>query len=277
MTDATDQPPPATELTAEQETVAATMQAFADRTEKRIFERVEALNGSLDIETRDFEREAADHVVKVARGEVMEKVGWYVNVAKTGMPPFVPDPLWSRYVEVNLHPRTPHVGMVHATVYCAYFVNGTSTMAGYLDYVPGVWHDDDNARLQSALDAVYDRHGVDITRFRAQLGDSEFGKKHHRDALRAACVGISLYDPPFLPVTAENLQLAIDGFDAFVDTFFDLLDERKDQPVTAADEADQAGMRRRWLEDQLFADTYSMKVVPYEIWSFANQAPTVTF
>ena len=36
-------------------------------------------------------------------------------------------------------------------------------------------------------------------------------------------------------------------------------------------------MRRRWLEDQLFADTFSMKVVPYEVWSFANQAPTVRF
>lgn len=36
-------------------------------------------------------------------------------------------------------------------------------------------------------------------------------------------------------------------------------------------------MRKRWLEDQLFADTMSMKVVPYEVWSLANQAPAVKF
>lgn len=36
-------------------------------------------------------------------------------------------------------------------------------------------------------------------------------------------------------------------------------------------------MRRRWLEDHLFHDPVTRKMVPYEVWSFADQAPTVMF
>jgi hypothetical protein len=36
-------------------------------------------------------------------------------------------------------------------------------------------------------------------------------------------------------------------------------------------------MRKRWLENQMFADTFSKKVVPYEAWSMANLPPEVKF
>jgi alkanesulfonate monooxygenase SsuD/methylene tetrahydromethanopterin reductase-like flavin-dependent oxidoreductase (luciferase family) len=47
--------------------------------------------------------------------------------------------------------------------------------------------------------------------------------------------------------------------------------------LAAADVAEQEGMRRRWLEDHLFHDPVTRKMVPYEVWSFADQAPTVMF
>ena len=51
----------------------------------------------------------------------------------------------------------------------------------------------------------------------------------------------------------------------------------RDQPYAAADVAEQEGMRRRWLEDYLFHDPVTRIMVPYEVWSFADQAPTVMF
>jgi coproporphyrinogen III oxidase len=267
--------PPA--LTAGKQALADRMQAFQARTEEWIFARIRKLDGKLTTEERVFDYDNATHTVKVTRGKVVEKAGWYVNVTKKAIPPFVPEPLFSRYVEINVHPQTPHVGMLHATVYFTYLANGKSVMAGYMDYTPGVWHDEDNARLKQSLDTVYAQHGADITRFRKQLCDSAFGAKNHRDRLKAACVGASLYDPPFMEINDANFALATEGFEAFVGTYFDILEERKRQRFTPADIEARDAMRKRWLEDQLFADTMSMKVVPYEVWSLANQAPAVKF
>jgi len=264
-------------LTAEQESLSRRMLGFMDVSERDIFARLAKLNGDGTTEIRDFPMDNADHHVRLARGKVVEKAGWYVTMAKKANPPFVPEPIFNRYMEINVHPRTPHVGMLHATVYFAYFANGKNLMAGYLDYVPAVWHDEDNQRLKASLDAVYARHGVDISRFRKQLCESAFGAKNHRDRLKAACVGTSLYDPPFLEATPANFDLASEAFTAFVNTYFDILEKRRSDRASSEDLLAQQAMRKRWLEDQLFADTFSMKVVPYEVWSLANQAPEVRF
>lgn len=267
---------PAT-MTAEQRALAERMLAFVARTEERFFEQVRRFDRSPAVETRDFSYPEARHTVKVTRGKVIEKAGLYINEPLAAKPPFVPEPLWARYVEVNIHPATPHAGMLHATVYFSFAKSGPSLIAGYLDTVPGVWHDADNDRLKAAVESVYARHGQDIGRFRRQLCESEFGAKHHRDRLRASCVGTSLYDPPFLKPTAANLALVTEAFEAFVDTYLELLAERRRQRYTPADLKLRDDMRRRWLEDQLFADTFAMKVVPYEVWSMANLPPVVKF
>jgi coproporphyrinogen III oxidase len=268
---------PAAALTPEQQALADRMQAFQDATEKSFFERVKYYNRTLDIEERVFDYDTATHTVKVTRGKVVEKAGWYVNVQKKGMPPMVPDPLYSRYMEVDAHPATPHVGMLHATIYFTYLRNGAGMLAGYMDYVPGVWHEEDNQRLKQAVEAVFARHGEDIGRFRKELCDSKFGAEHHRDRLKAACAGVSLYAPPMLKVTAANLDLVTGAFRAITEEYFAILDERRRQRVTSADRIAQDAMRKRWLEDQVFADTFSRKVVPYEVWSLANLPPTVRF
>jgi len=270
-------PAPAPVLKPEQQALADRMQAFEDRMEADFFARVKDFNGKSTLEDKVFDYDTATHTVKVARGKVIEKAGWYINVQKKGMPPMVPDPLFSRYMEMNVHPATPHVGMLHATVYFTYLKNGAGLLAGYMDYVPGVWHEDDNQRLKAAVEKVFVKYGEDISRFRTELCDSDFGKKHHRDALRAACVGVSLYARPMMKVDDRNLSLVMDAFEAFTGEYFAILDERRRQRATEADFAEQAGMRKRWLEDQVFADTMSRKVVPYEVWSMANLPPVVRF
>lgn len=264
-------------LNTEQQELADRMQAFQDKTERAFFERVERLNRGLAIEEKTFDYDMATHVVKVSRGKVVEKAGWYVNVQKKGMPPMVPDPLYSRYMEIDVHPATPHVGMLHVTLYFTWLKNGAGMLAGYMDYVPGVWHEEDNQRLKQAMDQAFARHGADITPYRRELCDSEFGAKHHRDALKASCTGVSLYARPMMKPGAASLDLAFDAFESYTNTFFEILEERRRQRVTDADRLAQAGMRRRWLEDQVFADTFSRKVVPYEVWSLANLPPTVGF
>jgi len=264
-------------LTADQQALADRMQSFQDKTEADFFARVKKFNGALQLDERVFDYDTATHVVKVSRGKVVEKAGWYTNVQKKGMPPMVPEPLFSRYMEIDVHPTTPHVGMLHATMYFTYLKNGAGLLAGYMDYVPGVVHAEDNQRLKDAVDQVFARNNEDIGRFRTELCDSKFGATHHRDALRAACVGVSLYAPPMLKIDDRNLSLVTEAFQAFMDTYFGILDERRNEHATAADQLAQDGMRRRWLEDQMFADTFSRKVVPYEVWSLANLPPTVRF
>ncbi len=66
-------------------------------------------------------------------------------------------------------------------------------------------------------------------------------------------------------------------FDEFVGTYMDIVAERADDPFTAADLAAQDDMRRRWLIDQLFSDPFASKIVPFEVWSFANVPPVVKF
>jgi len=264
-------------MTAEQRQLADTMTRFMVDTETKFFDTVERFNGNLNIETGEFNDDLAKHTVKVSRGDMIEKAGWYVSLQKKGVPPYVPDPLYSRYMEIDVHAATPHVGMLHATMYFTVLKNGVGMLAGYMDYVPAVVHENDNQRLKLAMDQVFTKHGQDIGRFRAELCESEFGARHHRDNLKAACVGASLYARPMMEVTAENLALVMEAYTAFVGTYFDILEERKNQAVAAEDTQALDAMRKRWLEDQMFADTFSKKVVPYEVWSMANLPPTVKF
>ena len=265
------------QLTPEQQRHAQRMLDYMAKTESRFFNIVEGLNGQLQLEEKDFSFDAADHIVKVTRGEVIEKAGWYENISKQGQPPYVPEPIWSRYMEINIHPKTPFVGMLHATIYFSFLKNNMNALAGYMDYVPGVVVEEDNQQLKQVVEDVYEKHGADISPFRKELCESEFGAKHHRDALKAACVGTSLYAPPMLRIKDSNWVLVTEAFDAFLDTYISILEKRKDQPFTDEDLAARDAMRKRWLEDQLFADTMSKEVVPYEVWSMANLPPEVKF
>ena len=102
-------------------------------------------------------------------------------------------------------------------------------------------------------------------------------KPYHKDKLKAAAVGVGLYAQPTFDITKQNVDFVKEVYDTFVDTYFDILKKRKDQAFTPADIIAQDGMRRRWLEDHLFSDPLTMNVVPYEVWSFNDQAPLVKF
>jgi arylsulfatase A-like enzyme len=53
--------------------------------------------------------------------------------------------------------------------------------------------------------------------------------------------------------------------------------ERADDDFSAADIVAQDEMRRRWMIDQLFSDPFASKIVPFDVWSFANMPPIIKF
>jgi coproporphyrinogen III oxidase len=260
------------DLTTEQRDHADQMLELTARREKFFLDTLERFNGSREVETRLFDLEKARHEVSVARGEVLEKAGWYTNQTKMADPPYVPEAIWDQYFEMDFHPRTPLVGQLHATVYFTYMANGKSAIAGYMDYTPGTWIDEDIAYMKQAVDAVFEEYGHDVERYRQMLY-----KDYHKDKLQAACIGAAFYVPPMLEINDINLAFVQAAHEGFVNAYLDVLDRRKDQPFTEEDLANQAGMRRRWLEDHLYSDPFTMYVVPYEVWSFADAPPVVQF
>ncbi len=259
-------------LTDEQAALAQEMLNFMEETEKNFFTTVAGFNGDVDMETRDFDSDKASYKVKVTRGSVIEKGAFMTNISKKANPPWVPEPVWHRYMEIDVHPKTPLVGQLHATVHFAYYADGTSAIAGYMDYTPAAWIDEDVALLKDTVDGLFQRYGRDITRFRAMLE-----KPYHKDKLKAAAVGAGLYGRPLMEINQANLDFVKDLYGVFVGTYMEILDQRKDQDFTEEDLKAQDGMRKRWLVDHLFSDPFTMNVVPFEVWSFADQAPTIKF
>ena len=260
------------DLTAEQREHAERMLGITAQRRNFFLDTIKRFNGSAETETRLVDLEKARHEVTVARGDVLEKAGWDTNQTKMADPPYVPEAVWDQYLEMDFHPRTPLLGQLHATIYFTYMADGSSAIAGYMDYTPGTWIDEDIAYMKRAVDQVFEQHDHDVEHYRQMLY-----KDYHKDRLQAACIGAAFYVRPMLNINEANLSFVQKAHETFVNAYLDVLDKRKDQPFTEEDLTKQAGMRKRWLEDHLFSDPFTMHVVPYEVWSFADAPPVVTF
>ena len=60
------------ELTPEQTRLSKAMSTFADKMEDKVFGEVSKLNNTQTTQTEHFERDTADYIVKVVRGDVVE-------------------------------------------------------------------------------------------------------------------------------------------------------------------------------------------------------------
>lgn len=258
-------------LDAPQAALAEKMLSFMDDLEQRFFSAARYFNGSDTAETRVFDYTNAHYEVQVVRGDVIEKGGLMKNYAKTAIKPYVPEPRWQRYVEVDFHPKTPLVGQLHATLTCSFQASGKSIVAGYMDYTPGLWINEDVTYIKDMVDRHFAVHNRDVNRERRMLQ-----QKSHKDILKASCAGVAFF-PPTLAMTAENFDFVTSTHTTIFSAYMDILEKRRDQPFDSGALAEQDGMRRRWLEDHLFHDPVTKNMVPYEVWAFADQAPTVRF
>jgi coproporphyrinogen III oxidase len=264
-------------LTEEQARVARQMLQFMAKTEARFWQRVDALNGGAGItESHVWEPPENGHYeVRVHRGPVAEKAGVMTVMTQVEQPPFVTGGRWNRFIEVAVHPKTPLVGMLHATFSVQISSAGKGNIGATMDMMQAAQPAEDLALMRSRVDAVLIRHGASPERYHSKScgkPDEGFWKWHRL----GTCTGVSMYGPQLLADDA-TFGLVTDLYGTVIDTYFEILAKRQDQSYGEAELAIQGQSRRRWLEDQLFWDMLAKTFVPYEAWSAVNAPPVVYF
>ena len=266
-------------LDPEQRAFAEDVQAFIDSMDAKYFGRASAINGGEQSEeTRDFDTEYSLHKVRVARGPVIAKIGRMESRGKKASPGRGEGELvWSRFYSIDVHPATPLVGMLHATIVVQFYADGSVGTGGWLDVMPGTRIEEDIARWGKVVDDHFTAAGKDPALYRELVckGTEETISEFRR---KPSCAGVSFYGPPVFRDDPRASYDFISGlYDKFVGTYLDIVEDRQDDPFTAEDVAAQDAMRRQWLIDQLFSDPFASAIVPFEVWSMANVAPVVKF
>ncbi len=269
-------PPPALaadNLTEEQSRFATQMEQFIDTLEAKVFDAIGRLHARQDVQTKHFNFETADYVVKVVRGDVIEKGGFMRTIVKKAIPPAMAEPLYNRYIQLDLYPKTPLVGMLHIAMNFTFYKNGSNDVGGIMDITPGTIIEEDLRFVKDAMDNLFAKRGIDINPFRQPLLHG-----HHKDSLKASCVGVSFYVRPSLEINAKNFNLVKKSAETFFDAYLKLLVKRRDQKFSEKDIEAMFDMRRRWLEKQFFWDPFaSTGLYPYEVSSFQDFPPAVRF
>lgn len=273
---ATDPGDDLSQLTPEQEKVAGRMLVFMGQAEDTFWRKVDHLNGRSDAEPLAWDIPANGHYeVRVKRGKVIEKAGVMTVTTTVEKPPFIIGGRWNRFIEVAVHPATPLVGMLHATFSVQISSAGAGNIGATMDMMKTAQPPEDIELMNQRVATVFARHGADRERFRSRGCDkpNEGPWKWHR---LGTCSGVSMYGPNLL-ADEQTFALVSDLYATVLDTYFEILDQRRRQHFTPADVAAQDLMRRRWLEDQLFWDMLARTFVPYEAWSAVNAPPVVRF
>jgi coproporphyrinogen III oxidase len=261
------------ELTPEQSRLSKKMSTFADAIEQRVFDQTSRLNNTQREQTKHFEYEAADFVVKVVRGDVVEKCGFMRTVVKKEMPPMMPEPLVNRYIQIDIYPSTPLVGMLHIAMNFSYNKDGGDMVGGIMDVTPGTVIEEDITFIKDQMDNLFAKHKLDIAPFRAPLL-----KENHKEKLKASCIGVSFFKMPFLEIDENTFTLVKESVETMFDSYLQILIKRKDQQFTDDDIEAMFDMRKRWLEKQFFWDPFaSTDLAPYEVWSLQDLPPQVRF
>ncbi len=258
------------------------LQEFLDRfiveMDQKFFGRIEALNGSVDFEELVTETEYSHFDIQVTRGDVMEKTGRMLSVGKKLSPGRGDGVLtWGRFYSLDMHPKTPLVGMLHATIVMQMFADNTVTTGGWLGVMPGTKIDVDLARLKELTDNYFAQRNKDPRIYRQLIckGTHDTIAEFRR---RPACSGVSFYGPSVYPDDpGASIKFIAGLFEQFTDAFVDITSERAKEDFSAQDIAAQDAMRKQWLIDQLFSDPFSSQIIPFDIWSFANVPPVIKF
>jgi coproporphyrinogen III oxidase len=262
-------------LNSEQRSFAERTITFLEEMETLYFGTVAELNGIEEVESVDFPTEYAWHNVTVARGPVVEKAGRMRVVTKKPKAEFQDPTIWSRFFSVDLHPRSPLVGMIHAAFVIQYKQDGTDHVAGWIDILPGATPDEDRAYLKQVMDTVFEKYDIDPAPFRKMSIKGSPGEGIRRR--EPAGAGGSFYGRDLFPVTEQYFDFMTEAYREFLTAYLSLIEKHQDDEYTTEDLAKQDYMRRNWLEDRFFSDPYTGNVVPYEVWALSTLPPLVKF
>ena len=271
-----DSAPDTAKLSPEAAAFASRTLAFIDKMNGIYFDAAARLNGVDNrIEQAKLDTENGNWDTQVARGPVIEKAGRTITVIKK--PTFQADTLWSRYLVLAAHPKSPLVGTMQASFVVEFHKDGNSMVAGMIDVMPAATSDEDLAEIKSAVEVVYQAHGVDGAKYRQRscvASAEEMNVEHRR---KAACVGGNFFGRNPMAVTEENFEFMTEIYQTFVESFLAVVEKRQNDAYTEADLALQDEMRRGWLEDRLFADPNTTQFAPWEAWSLYSLPPVVKF
>lgn len=269
-------------LSPEHQALAQRMVTFMSRADGKYFARAQALNGQpgalLPAESLSRETDDSIYDVRVTRGSVVEKLGRMIAEGKKTQPGRREGELvWGRFYSIDVHPQTPLVGMLHATLVLQFYEDGTGFAGGWLGVMNGTRIDEDMQALTRVVDAHFAGYDRDPAIYRRLIvkGTDETIAAFRR---KPDPSGVSFYGPPVFPGDVARSYDLIEGlFEKFTDAYLDLVPRRAGAPVTDDDRARQDNMRKSWLVDQLYSDPFASQLVPFEVWSLANVPPIVRF
>jgi coproporphyrinogen III oxidase len=265
------------ELTPEQQDVAKQMVAFMTTTEDRFWKALNKLDPSLRAdEALVFDDEKnASYEIRVQRGDLVEKAGVMTITTHVEEAPFIIGGRWNRFIEVAVHPKTPLVGMLHATFSVQVSEAGIGNIGATTDMMQSAQPPEDLELMRQRISDVFRKHGIEPDRYRPHgCGEPNAGFwKWHR---AGTCTGVSLYGKQFT-ADQKTFDLVTDLYTTTIDTYMEILRRRAEQSYDQADIDKQNFMRRRWLEDQLFWDVLAKNFVVYEAWSAVNAPPVVRY
>lgn len=262
-------------LAPEQAGAAREFLAFTSRIDADFKARVAKLNGTTKLENLTFKAASTGYVIDVARGPVIEKGGAMMIDVFGDLPPRIKDPVFNRFYSIDIHPKTPWVGMVHLAFTLGVDKQGRHSVFGWMDYMPTVKVEEDLATMRDAVDVYFKSVGRDPKPHRDLICAGDPAETVARWRRKPSCMGVSLYPPPFREATVENTKFVAGAFETVYKAYFTIVERRANQPFGPTELAAQAAMRKNWLEDQLFSDPFASGLVPYEAWSFASGPPTV--
>ncbi len=229
-------------------------------------------------ENFDWVTEYSDYNIRVVRGPVIEKTGRMLSEGKMTSPGRGDKNLvWGRFYSIDIHPKTPLVGMLHATIVLQFFEDNSIGTGGWLDMMPGTRIPEDLEFLKQTTDDYFNKHNANTALYRQLVckGTEDTIEYWRR---KPSCSGVSFYGPPVFRDSDEKSYMFIKGmFTEFVDAYLQLVEKRMNDSFSKEDILAQEVMRKRWLMDQLFSDPFASKIVPFEVWSAANVPPTIKF
>jgi coproporphyrinogen III oxidase len=247
--------------------------AFIEKTKKDYFARIDKLNGAgNNIQTADVRTDSGIYPIQLARGPVVEKAGFFQALVTAEMPPFLTAPKWNRYLEIDVHAKNAKTPFLHLTMTFQFMADGSSNTGGWMDVLEGPKNPAEIDAIRARMDATMRKHGEDPKPYRDRILRKREDNPYRR---HPAGAGFTLLPPPEREITEKTQAMLQDAFTTMLDAYLDLLEKQKDLPVTAEDIAAQEAMRKNWLEDQLFSDPFSGKLVPYSVWGLGNAPPTV--
>lgn len=263
-------------LSQEHAAAAKYFTEFSERLTADVQRRIDKLNGAANSKLETIDSPAGRYHIIAQRGPVVEKNGILMADITGDLPPRIANPIFNRFFSIDIHPKTPLVGMVHLAFTMGIDKQGRNSVYGWMDMMPAAKVPEDEAYLRKKVDQYFAKVGRDPEPHRQVVctGEETADRTHRR---KPSCAGVSLYPPPPRELTLENAKFVAGAFEAVYNAYFDILEKRKNQTYGAMELQAQAAMRRNWLEDQLFADPFSSRLVPYAVWSLANAPPTVNY